>query len=68
MNFILVNDPGSHSQRLIRSEHISVIEVSKTDESVTLLLTGGQEVHLSHEESKQLVHHVKQHMHPGKAS
>ena len=64
MNFILLNDPESHHQRLIRSDHISVVDINKTDQVVTLLLLGGQEVHLTHEESRQFVQHTKDHLHP----
>jgi hypothetical protein len=58
-NFILLNDPGSQRQRLIRQDHISGIEVEKADHSITLLLLGGQAVHLTHEESKQFLQHAK---------
>jgi hypothetical protein len=66
MNFIFLNDPVSQRQRLIRNDHLSAVEVSKTDESVTLYLLGGQEIHLTHDESKQFIQHVKAHMHPAK--
>jgi hypothetical protein len=62
MNFVLLNDPASQRQQLIRADHISAIQVSKADRSVTLLLLGGQELHLTHEESKQFVHWTKAHM------
>lgn len=48
MNFVLLNDPASQRQQLIRADHISAIQVSKADRTVTLLLTGGQELHLTH--------------------
>jgi hypothetical protein len=65
MNFVLLNDPASQRQRLIRADHISGIEVSKADRSITLLLLGGQELHLTHEESKQFLHWTKAHMQAG---
>ena len=64
MNFVLLNDPASHRQRLIRNDHISVVDINKADQSVTLLLLGGQEVHLTHEESRQFVQHTRAHLHP----
>jgi hypothetical protein len=68
MTFVLLNDPTNQRQRLIRYDHVSAVDVSKSDESVTLYLVGGQEVHLSHEESKQFVQHVKAHLHPPKGA
>ena len=62
MNFILLNDPASQRQQLIRADHISAIQVNKADRSITLLLLGGQELHLTHEESKQFRHWAKAHM------
>jgi hypothetical protein len=64
MSFILLNDPASQQQRLIRNDHISAVELSKADEIVTLYLLGGKELRLTREESKQFVRHVKEHMHP----
>jgi len=63
MKFILLNDSGSQSQRLLRNMHISAVEVSKADQSVTVFLLGGQEVRLTHEESKQFLAHIKAHLH-----
>ena len=62
MTFLLLNDTAGHRQRLIRMEHISAAEVNKADHSVTLVLLGGQEVRLTHEESKQFMHHIKAHI------
>jgi hypothetical protein len=64
MSFILLNDPGSQRQRLIRTEHISAVEINKSDQSITLFLRGGQEIHLTHEESKQFLQHTKATMQP----
>jgi hypothetical protein len=64
VGFILLNDPGGQRQRLVRVDHISAAEISKSDQSVTLFLLGGQEIHLSHEESKQFVQHTKSVMRP----
>jgi hypothetical protein len=65
MNFILLNDPAGQRQQLIRADHISAIQVSKADRLVTVYLVGGQELHLTHEESKQFVHWTKAHMQSG---
>jgi hypothetical protein len=62
MNYILLNDPASQRQQLIRADHISAIQVNKVDRSITLVLLGGQELHLTHEESKQFMHWTKSHM------
>ena len=43
---------------------LSAVEVKKEDQSVTIYLLGGQTLHLTHEQSKQFVHHVKTHLHP----
>jgi hypothetical protein len=64
MSFVLLKDPMSDEQLLIRNDHVSAVEVKKDDESVTVHLLGGQTMHLTHEQSKQFVHHVKTHMHP----
>jgi hypothetical protein len=64
MNFILLNDPASQRQRLIRTDHISSVEINKTDQNVTLYLLGGQELRLTHEESKQFVQHTRGKLHP----
>jgi hypothetical protein len=65
MNFVLLKDPKTEDQYLIRNEHISAAEIKKADESVALYLLGGQTIHLTHEPAKQFVQHVKTHMHPG---
>jgi hypothetical protein len=65
MNFVLLNDPGSGQQRLVRTDHISGVVVNKADQSITLLLLGGQEVHLTHEESKQFLQHTRAIFNPG---
>jgi hypothetical protein len=62
--FVFLNDPGSQEQRLIRNEHISAITINQADQLVTLYLVGGQELVLTHEESKQFVQYTKGHMHP----
>jgi hypothetical protein len=62
MNFILLKDPATEVQLLIRNEHISAVEVKKEDQSVILYLLGGQTLALTHEQSRQFIHHVKIHM------
>jgi hypothetical protein len=64
MNYILLKDAESDAQLLLRNDHVSAAEVKKGDESVVLHLLGGQTIHLTHEQSRQFVHHVKTHMHP----
>ena len=64
MSFALLKDPESDEQLLIRNDHVSAVEVKKGDESVTVHLVGGQTLRLTHEQSKQFVHHVKTHLHP----
>ncbi len=64
MSFALLRDPATDEQLLLRNDHVSAVEVKKGDESVTVHLVGGQTLHLTHEQSKQFVHHVKTHMHP----
>ena len=59
--FVFLNDPGGQ-QRLIRFDHISFVVHSRTDQSTTLHMVGGQQLHLTHEEAKQFVHHTKGHM------
>ena len=44
MNFVLLNDPASQRQQLVRADHISAIQVSKADRSITLVLLGGQAI------------------------
>jgi hypothetical protein len=63
MTFALVNDAATEVQLMIRNEHVSSVEIKKGDQSVTLHLLGGQTLHLTHEQSKQYVHHIKSHMH-----
>ena len=63
MTFALLNDDTTDVQLLIRNEHVSAVEIKKTDQSVTLYLRGGQILHLTHEQSKQYVHHIKNHSH-----
>jgi hypothetical protein len=58
-NFILLNDPGSQRQWLIRGEHVCAAEVRREDGVVLLHLLNGQEVLLTHEESKQFVRHTR---------
>lgn len=64
MSFVLLKDPPSDVQLLIRNDHISAVEVKKEDHSVTVYLLGGQVLNLTQEQSKQFVHHVKAHLHP----
>ncbi len=64
MNFILLKDPATDVQLLIRNEHISAVEIKKEDQAVVVHLLGGQALSLTHEQSRQFVHHIKLHMHP----
>ena len=64
MNFILLKDSAADEQLLIRNDHLSAVEIKKEDQSVVVHLLGGQVLHLTHEQSKQFVHHVKAHMQP----
>jgi hypothetical protein len=64
MSFILLKDPKTELQYLIRNEHISAAEIKKADESVVLYLLGGQSIQLAHEPAKQFVQHVKANMPP----
>jgi hypothetical protein len=61
MNFVLLKDSATEVQLLIRNEHISAVEIKKEDQAVILHLLGGQTLHLTHEQSRQFVHHVKMH-------
>jgi hypothetical protein len=63
MSFALLKDVAGDSQYLIRNDHVSAVEIRKGEESVTIHLIGGQTIHLTHEQSRQFVHHVKTHMH-----
>ena len=65
MNFVLLKDSATDEQLLIPNEHVSAVQVKKEYESVTVYLVGGQTLHLTHEQSKQFVHHLKAHLHPG---
>jgi hypothetical protein len=65
MSFLLLKDAESDVQHLIRNDHVSAAEIKKSDESVVLYLVGGQTIRLTHEQSKQFVHHVKAQLHPG---
>ena len=56
--FIFLNDPGSKRQWLLRGDHISAAEVRREDGIVLLHLLNGEELLLTHEESKQFVHHA----------
>ena len=64
MSFALLRDTASDTQVLVRNDHVSAVEIKKEDQSVTVHLLGGQTLHLTHEQSKQFVHHIKSHMHP----
>jgi hypothetical protein len=64
MNFMLLKDPATEVQLMIRYDHISAAAIQKGDQSVTIYLIGGEVLHLTHEQSKQFVHHVKAHMQP----
>ena len=59
MVYLMLNDPGSHRQRVVSMDHVSAFEINKTDHLITLFLMGGQEIHLSLEESRQFLHHMK---------
>jgi hypothetical protein len=59
MSFLLLQDGGSHQQRCVRLDHVSSFTINKSDHLIILHLVGGQEVHLSHDESKQFLDHIK---------
>ena len=63
MSFALLKDPATEVQFLVRNDHVSAVEIKKEDQSVTVYLVGGQTLHLTHEQSKQYVQHIKAHMH-----
>jgi hypothetical protein len=63
MSFALLKDTASDDQLLVRNDHVSAVEIKKEDHSITVFLIGGQTLHLTHEQSKQFVHHIKAHMH-----
>jgi hypothetical protein len=62
MTYYLLKDPANHHQKLIRDDHVSVVEISNDDRIVTLLLLGGQNVKLTVEESKQFIKAIKSHL------
>jgi hypothetical protein len=62
MNFILLKDAATEVQLLIRNEHVSAVEIKKEDQAVIIHLVGGQSLHLTHDQSRQFVHHIKGHM------
>lgn len=64
MSFALLQDPATETQLLVRNDHVSAVEIKKEDEAVVVHLLGGQTLHLTHEQSKQFVRHIKTHMHP----
>jgi hypothetical protein len=64
MSFALLKDPATDVQVLIRNDHVSAVEVKTEDHAVIVYLVGGQTLHLSTEQSRQFIHHVKTHMHP----
>jgi hypothetical protein len=65
MSFVLLKDPGTEAQVMVRNEHVSAVEINKEDQAVTIHLMGGQTLQLTHEQSRQFVHHIKSHMHQG---
>ncbi len=65
MSFALLKDAATEVQLMVRNDHVSAVEIKKDDQSVTVYLVGGQILHLTHEQSRQYVHHVKSHMHAG---
>ena len=64
MSFALLKDAASDVQLLVRNDHVSAVEIKKEDQSITVYLVGGQTLHLTHEQSKQFVNHIKSHLHP----
>ena len=42
----------------------TAIDISKHDQLITVFLAGGQEIHLTHEESKQFLHQARNMMQP----
>jgi hypothetical protein len=68
MSFALLKDPVTDVQLLIRNDHVSAVEINKDHQSVLVQLVGGQTLHLTHEQSKQFVQHIKAHMHPNSSS
>ena len=64
MSFALLKDPATEVQLLVRNDHVSAVEIKKDDQAVVIHLVSGQALHLTHEQSKQFVHHIKNHMQP----
>jgi hypothetical protein len=64
MTFFVVKDPATEVQVMIRDDHICAAEIQKEDRSVTIHLLGGQTLRLTHEQSKQFLHHIKSHAQP----
>src|SRR5205085_2129078 len=64
MSFALLKDSDADIQTLIRNDHVSAVEIKKEDQSIVVYLLGGQTLHLTHEQSRQFIHHLKAHMHP----
>ncbi len=62
MNFALLHDTTNEVQTLVRNDHVSAVEIKKTDQAIVIYLVGGQTLHLNQEQSKQYVHHIKTHM------
>jgi hypothetical protein len=63
MSFALLKDSATEVQLLLRNDHVSAVEIKKEDQSLVVYLLGGQTLHLTHEQSKQFLHHIKTHMH-----
>jgi hypothetical protein len=59
-NYIQLNDPTSPQQRLIRTDHISAIDVSRKGQHVTLHMLNGHEYKLTMEESRQFLQQARQ--------
>ena len=58
LGFILLNDPASPRQWIIRGEHVCAAEARREDGAVTLCLLNGEKVHLTPEESRQFIRHT----------
>jgi hypothetical protein len=63
MNFILLTDTATEVQLMLRNEHVSAVEIKKEDQAIVVHLLGGQTLHLTHEQSRQFLHHIKAHAH-----
>lgn len=59
MKFLVLNDASNHRQRYLRNIHISGFNVNQADQSVTILLMGGQELQLTPDESRDFLAHIK---------